>query len=485
MRLVALALAFFTVNGPLSARPKTHDAAVSVLGQAGLASETGYDPPTAASLDNADGVAIDPTTGKLFVSDSENHRILRFSAVAAYRTNASAEAVFGQADFVSQQANRGRTKPDANTLSNPSSLCCDAQGRLWVCDYNNARVLRYDGASFKASGAAADGVIGQIDFENSDPATAQTNDGGFQNPSGIAVDAAGALWVADASIPKILRFDAAASLGSNYNGAADGYLGKVDSGNFVVSTGATADAKGFGSGVGGISLDAAGRLWASDPTNNRILRFDDAANKADGADADGVLGQPDFSTVTYLDPPTAATMASPYSVTAAPDGTAWVSDFVNHRILGFVDAANRGNGAPADIVLGQPDFATNGELPNSARTIKAPTQVVIGREGSLFAAQFRAEGLVKRWSDPVTISAPRSVRATKRGTAVLRGTAIGAVRVEFRPPGSTGYRRAAGRPTAWTVSLRRIRRPVNLVPIRAVAFDDRTAAARVTVRKPR
>jgi hypothetical protein len=178
-------------------------------------------------------------------------------------------------------------------------------------------------------------------------------------------------------------------------------------------------------------------------------------------------------------------MSSPYSVTAAPDGTAWVSDFVNHRILGFFDAANRGNGASADIVLGQPDFATNGELPNSARTIKAPTQVVIGREGSLFAAQFRAEGLVKRWSDPVTISAPRSVRATKRGTAVLRGSAIGAVRVEFRPPGSTGYRKAAGRATAWTVSLRRIRRPVNLVPIRAVAFDDRTAAARVTVRKPR
>ncbi|MBU6180165.1 MAG: SMP-30/gluconolactonase/LRE family protein, partial [Verrucomicrobia bacterium] len=191
MRLVVPTLALFALNVSLAARPKTYDAAVSVLGQTDLASESGFDPPTAASFDNADGVAIDPTTGKLFVSDSENHRILRFSAVDAYRTNASAEAVFGQADFVSQLPNRGQVRLAANTLSNPSSLCCDAQGRLWVCDYNNARVLRFDGASFKATGAAADGVIGQIDFDKSDPATAQTADGGFQNPSGIAVDASG------------------------------------------------------------------------------------------------------------------------------------------------------------------------------------------------------------------------------------------------------------------------------------------------------
>jgi sugar lactone lactonase YvrE len=481
MRFVALILVLLSLACPLVARPKTHDAALSVLGQADLVSESGINPPTAASLDNADGVAIDPTTGKLFVSDSENHRILRFSAADAYRTNASAEAVFGQADFVSQSPNRGQAQPAANTLSNPSSLCCDAQGRLWVCDYTNARVLRFDGASSKASGAAADGVIGQPGFTTRDSPTRLVTDGGFENPSGIAVDAEGNLWVADASLPRILRFDAAAGLGATYDGPADGYLGKVGTGEFVVS----AEANGFGSGPGGITLDAAGRLWASDPTNNRILRFDDAANKADGADADGVLGQPDFSTVTYLDPPTAATMSSPYSVTAAPDGTVWVSDFVNHRILGFVDAATLADGADADIVLGQPDFASNAELPNSARTIKAPTQVAIGREGSLFTAQFRAEGLVKRWSDPVVISAPVSARATKLGNAVLRGSSEGAVSVGFRSTGTTVYRKASGTPAAWVVRLRRLRRPVTTVSVRAVAFDERTATAKVTVRKPR
>ncbi len=216
MRLFVLALVLCSLASPAPARPKTHDAAVSVLGQVDLASEAGFNPPTASSFDNADGVAIDPTTGKLFVSDSENHRILRFSAVDAYRTNAPAEAVFGQADFVSQSANRGQVQPAANTLSNPSSLCCDAEGRLWVCDYNNARVLRFDGASSKASGAAADGVIGQPGFTTRVAATSQVADGGFENPSGIAVDAAGNLWVADASLPRILRFDAAAALGGRY-----------------------------------------------------------------------------------------------------------------------------------------------------------------------------------------------------------------------------------------------------------------------------
>lgn len=482
MRASAIQLLILALAASAGARPRSYDAAVSVLGQADFAAEIAANPPTDRSFDNADGVALDPTTGKLFVADSENHRILRFAAADAYKTNAAAEAVFGQADFASREPNRGQPGASADSLFNPSSLCCDAQGRLWVCDFNNARVLRFDGASLKPSGtASADGVIGQPDFATRTAATRQVADGGFENPGGIAIDAQGNLWVADLSIPKVTRFDDAAALGAAYDGASDAYFGKVEAGEFAVAT----SAEGFGSGPGGISLDAQGRLWVSDPTNNRVLRFDGALAKSSGAGADGVLGQPDLDSNDFTAPPTASTFSGPYSVTAAPDGTVWVSDFVNNRVLGFVEAASKEDGGDADIVLGQPDFASDADLPNSARTAKSPSQIAIGREGSLFIAQFRLEGLVKRWSDPVTITAPGTARASAAGVATVRGTASGGVRVEYQVAGRGGFKAAKGTAKAWSVRLTKLKRKVTRVVVRSVAFDGRVAAARIAVRKPR
>jgi len=45
-------------------------------------------------------------------------------------------------------------------------------------------------------------------------------------------------------------------------------------------------------------LDDKGRLCVSDKNNHRILIFNDANNKANGAAADYMLGQPDFTSNT-------------------------------------------------------------------------------------------------------------------------------------------------------------------------------------------
>ena len=107
----------------------------------------------------------------------------------------------------------------------------------------------------------------------------------------------------------------------------------------------------------GVHVDDAGRLWVGDYGNNRVLRFDDAANKANGAAADGVLGQPDFTTSSAAT--TAEKMAGPVGISADAAGRLWVSDFNNQRVLRFDDAANKANGAAADAVLGQPNFTTS------------------------------------------------------------------------------------------------------------------------------
>lgn len=488
MKFPAWLLPLLCISTSLEARPKTHDAALSILGQSSLTARVLISPPTNRSLRIPDGIAVDPTSGKLFISDTGNNRILRFSSVAAYQTNPVAEAVFGQPDFTSNAVNRGNpdldtdTVPDPgqNTLNTPANLCFDASGRLWVADQGNSRVLRFDNASSKPSFlAAADAVIGQADFVSRVPAANDVADSGFSSPAGVAVDSGGRLWVSDSVIPRILRFDSAATLSGKV--AASGYFGEtegetggpVDPDTFDTDT---VNASSLGGDPWGIATDASGNLWVADASNNRVLFFANPSSKANGAPADKVLGQPDFESSDSSDPPTAASFTSPYYVAVAPDGVLWVSDYQNYRILGFVNpAAKPATGATADLVLGQPNFVSNAAGPSTARSVDSPSQVAFGREGSLFLGQYLNEGSVKRWSDPVTVSTPRTL-TTKRPNTTLRGRSSGAVRVQYKVTGQGGYKAARGPVRSWNVPLRKLKRKVTPVTVRAIAFDNRIAS---------
>jgi sugar lactone lactonase YvrE len=457
------------------ARPKTNQAAVSILGQPNFTSEIDSDPPTSRSLYEVDGVAIDPTTGKLFVSESGNHRILRFSSTAAYQTFAEAEAVFGQPDFVPNAPNQGGA-PSASTLDTPATLCFDAEGTLWVADKFNARVLRFENASSKpALGAAADGVIGQPGFTSNDPAANSTADSGFIEPVGVAVDSMGNLYVMENGLmPRILRFENAPSAFGDV--PASSYLGTVVADIFVPGVTSTS----FSSTPYGICVDAEDRLWVADASNHRVLRFDTPT--VTGSAANAVLGQVDFESNAIADPPTAASMNSPYNVTVAPDGTLWVSDYANHRVLGFLDAANKADGDHADIVLGQTNFTSALELPYSARTTANPSQIAIGREGSLFIGEFGFGAHLKRWSAPIIIKAPKTV--TARGQrAPIKGTASGATSIAYKVAGQGGFKPASGSATRWSLKAKKLEKKTTSVTIQGKAFDGRTSTVTVKVVK--
>jgi sugar lactone lactonase YvrE len=306
-------------------------------------------------------VAVDPTTGKVFVADHGNHRVLRYPSATALRNGDPAEGVLGQADFVSASANRGGA-PAANTLYHPLGLAVDSAGRLWVADSINQRVLRFDNAATKADGANADGVFGQPDFTSNANTTTPS---GMWHPYDVFVDDAGRLWVADMDNHRVLRFDDAASKANGAN--ADGVLGQLDFGSRGTAT--TQNGMTYPLGV---VVAADGTLFVADGYNYRVLRFNNAAAKANGADADGVLGQPDFtSNAVAL---TQSGMYVPWGLALDPDGRLFVADRYHHRILIYDGAANKANGADADGVLGQPDFTTG--TPNtggrSAATLSQP-----------------------------------------------------------------------------------------------------------------
>ena len=297
---------------------------------------------TASSLRAPAGVAVDPVTGKLFVVDRYNNRVMRWGS-ADKRTNGSAaEAVLGQSDFVTGSSGVSSTK-----LNDPLRATVDGSGRLWVSDYANNRVLRFDNASSKPSGSAADGVLGQRDFGTRTSGTAA---GTLNGPVGVFADGGGRVWVTDRLNHRVLRFDNAAAKDNGAN--ADGVLGQAD---FTTGTSGLSSTKM--NRPMGVYADVMGRLWICEDDNNRALRFDGAAKKANGAAADGVLGQPDFT--TNVKRYSRNGVSNLRGVSGDEAGRVYLVDESNHRVLVFNHAAEQPNGAFADVVLGQPDFGDN------------------------------------------------------------------------------------------------------------------------------
>ncbi|KPA14618.1 outer membrane adhesin-like protein, partial [Candidatus Magnetomorum sp. HK-1] len=278
------------------------------------------------------GVAIDPTTGKVFISDTFNNRILRFaSAEAASLSGSSHEAVFG---------GTGVTADD--TMNSPTGIHVDMFGNLWVADSLNNRILRFKNVSNKSSGIA-DGVLGQKLFTSNLSGTYTST---MSTPTDVWVDPGGRLWVADSENHRILRFD---NPTKKENGAnADAVLGQS---NFTSSTYGTTQTKMktprsiIGSSVG--------EIFVADFMNRRVICFMNAAQKSYTANADIVLGQANFDNIVQNETATATFMNNPIGLAMDSYGRLYVADQADHRVLIFNDAINKSNGDAADYVIGQ------------------------------------------------------------------------------------------------------------------------------------
>ena len=394
--LPTLANAFVNTNG---------QAASLVLGQPDFTTNT--DGTSASGMSLTSGVTVDPTSGKLFIADSSNNRVLRFASTTALSNGAAAEAVLGQPDFTMNTFGTTISK-----LKYAYAIMVGSDGTLWVADTGNNRVLRFTNAASKANGASADGVLGQPNFTT---ATNGTTASTLNSPIGVAVGSDGTLWVADTGNNRVLRFTNAVSKANGAN--ADGVLGQP---NFTTATnGTTASTL---NGPRGVAVGSDGTLWVADSSNNRVLRFANAVSKANGTNADGVLGQPNFTTVT--DGTTASTLNSPFGVAVGSDGTLWVADTSNNRVLRFANAASNANGA-ADGVLGQTNFTT-ATAGTTASTLKKPFGVAVGSDGTLWVADtfnyriLRFEAPAPRFTNPApaagVVGTAYSTTFTAKGT---------------------------------------------------------------------
>ena len=109
---------------------------------------------------------------------------------------------------------------------------------------------------------------------------------------------------------------------------------------------------------GACLVSETGALWVSDTGHHRLLGWRNRPQQ-DGQPADWVIGQPNFNSEgqNAKKTPVAATLSVPTGVGVCGSGLA-VADAWNHRVLIWKSLPEDSN-VPADLVLGQADFTDN------------------------------------------------------------------------------------------------------------------------------
>jgi Domain of unknown function DUF11/Secretion system C-terminal sorting domain/MAM domain, meprin/A5/mu/N-terminal domain of BNR-repeat neuraminidase len=127
------------------------------------------------------------------------------------------------------------------------------------------------------------------------------------------------------------------------------------------------------------AVSAKGILAVGSMNYGRVLIYNEVPD-TNGAPADVVIGSPDFYTNNYG--PTAEYMRGNYGVCFSPDGEKLiVSDTYNNRVL-IWNTVPTTNAQPADVVIGQTDF-TSSSSGVAADKLYTPYGVMVTTDGKL------------------------------------------------------------------------------------------------------
>lgn len=193
----------------------------------------------------------------------------------------------------------------AAQFDRPYGVAVDANGNVYVADGVNQRIRKITPGG-AVSTLAGSGTAG---FADGVGATAQ-----FRNPTGIAVDASGNVYVGDVTNHRIRKITPNGVVSTL---AGDGTSGLVD------GTGTAAKFHG----PFGVTVDALGNVYVCDAANNCIRKItpEGVVSTLAGDGAAGTFGYADGVG-------TAARFSSPHSLTVDPAGNLYVVDYSNHRI---------------------------------------------------------------------------------------------------------------------------------------------------------
>jgi Concanavalin A-like lectin/glucanases superfamily/NHL repeat len=156
---------------------------------------------TADSIYHPVGLALD-SSGNLYVADSANNRVLYYPAGSTTATR-----VYGQGgSFTTGTANLGGITADS--LSQPQFISLDASGNLYVADYANNRMLYYPAGSTTATR-----VYGQAgSFTTATINNGGVSTTSLYQPFAVIPDSKGNVYVTDFTNMRVLKFQTSLSV---------------------------------------------------------------------------------------------------------------------------------------------------------------------------------------------------------------------------------------------------------------------------------
>jgi uncharacterized protein (TIGR03437 family) len=235
----------------------------------------------------------------------------------------------------------------------PNGVAVDSAGNLYIADKGNSRVRKVSKSAITT--VAGNGMAG-YSGENGPAASAQLN-----QPQGVAVDSAGALYIADTNANLVLRVAG----GVTTTVAGDGTRG--NSGDDGPATSARL------SSPYAVAVDQAGDLFIADAGNNRIRMVSKgvittvAGNGRGGYSGDG-------------GPATGAQLNQPWGVAVDSAGNLYIADTGNDRVRKV------SNGVLTTVAgNGTMGFSGDGG-PATSAGLWAPTAVALDSSGNLYIA---------------------------------------------------------------------------------------------------
>ena len=240
------------------------------------------------------GVAVS-ASGDVYISDTVNHRIRKVSGGVLDTVAGTGSAGLGGDNLPAAEAQ----------LKDPLGVAVDADGNVYIADTGNHRIRKVSGGLISTvAGNARPGFSG--DQNNGTEAS-------LSFPSGVAVDAAGNVYIADTGNHRIRKV----SGGLISTVAGDGTAGF--SGDHGPATSARL------SYPSDVAIDAAGNLYIADTGNHRVRKVSGglidtiAGNGVEGSAGDeGAAGE--------------AQLALPTSLSVDRDGTLYIADTGSERI---------------------------------------------------------------------------------------------------------------------------------------------------------
>jgi uncharacterized protein (TIGR03437 family) len=335
---------------------KVSSAVITTVAGNGTQSFSGDNgPATSAQLYNSHGVAAGPD-GSLYIADSSNNRIRKVSggvittvagtgtpgfsgdngpAISAQLTDPEGVAVDSAGNLyiadtgysrvrkvtngvITTMAGGGATLGDNGPatgaqLYSPKGVAVDSAGDLYIADTYNQRVRKVSNGVITT--VAGTGTHGPSSGDNS-PATSAS----LFSPTGVAVDSAGNLYIADTGNSRVRKVS---------NGVITTVAGNGGYG-FSGDNVPAASAQLFN--PEGVAVDSAGNLYIADSRDNRIRKVSNGVITT-------VAGNGTYGFSGDNGPATSSQLSSPTSVALDSAGNLYIADRDNSRIRILTPAA--------------------------------------------------------------------------------------------------------------------------------------------------